>query len=833
MAKEIIIYSALFLFLITGTFFKGKIRNFKEYALGVKPFSKLALSSTVVATALGGGSTIGSVAQVHETGVIFMLMLMSVPISFLLFSYLIPKIINYHGCISMPEMMSKMYGGNTKIRRYMAIISFVFLLGALAVQVKSLSSFFTNIFGYNGEISAIVSFLVIVLYTSTKGVTGVIKTDVLQFIIFIIILPIITILLLKNNGSSIENLIYSVPQESFKKNISWASIIAITIGFCLPDDTPDFIHRFLLTKDKNKLTSAINLLSLITVLSTIMVIIIGAVGLIKYPNEDSNQIIFIVIRDLLSNEILYSLFGVGLLAVIMSTADSLINTASVIFVHDIILKSQGRKGLLFARIACIAAGLLAVIVALKSNTIFGIILFFSQLFTSAVFVPFVFGLFRPNKRSIMFWSSSLLGITSYIIVYLLPYEFEEATFLISLSVSAMSYIIFSEKPLKFIVNRVKLLFYIKNVNQKIRINQLGYTLLPISLWLIATGIADNNFSLIELSIIVIDIILIFFELIFPEKKGNALYYLSFWYTFPFFSMCLYFQNSNAIFFPFHFAITMTLLMIYYRWDRIILRLMLCCFAGFFAVMIFNQGTINTLSFQITQLLLMLLYICASSVIFFKKNDEMLEGMQIMGGMIAHEMRSPLSSIAGNLKLLKNEENENLVSRNLNIIKRAQNNVETFIANLKQNYNIILEPTHINQLVNEILDEYGLTEEELEVIKYKESNIDYLIKVDKFLVKQVVTNLLKNGLYQRKKYKKGIIKIDIVDNNKLIVYDNIIGIEEKFIPYIFYNFTTTNKNGSGLGLSFCKYAMEKMNGDIICESEIFKYTKFTLTFSQNE
>ena len=197
------------------------------------------------------------------------------------------------------------------------------------------------------------------------------------------------------------------------------------------------------------------------------------------------------------------------------------------------------------------------------------------------------------------------------------------------------------------------------------------------------------------------------------------------------------------------------------------------------------------------------------------------------------MRGPLSSIAGNLKLLKNEENENLVSRNLNIIKRAQNNVETFIANLKQNYNIILEPTHINQLVNEILDEYGLTEEELEVIKYKESKIDYLIKVDKFLVKQVVTNLLKNGLYQRKKYNKGIIKIDIVDNNKLIVYDNIIGIEEEFIPYIFYNFTTTNKNGSGLGLSFCKYAMEKMNGNIICESEIFKYTKFTLTFSQNE
>ena len=833
MIKEIIVYGVLLLFLVTGIFFKGKIKNFKEYALGTKQFSKLALSSTVVATAIGGGSTIGSVGKVHEIGVVFTLMLMSVPISLLLFSYLIPKITNYYGCISMPEMMSKMYGKDTKLRQYVAIISFVFLLGALAMQVKSLSSLFTNIFGYNGEFSAIISFLIIVLYTSNKGIAGVVKTDILQFIIFIVILPIITLFLLKNNGSSIENLIHNVPQESFKKNISWPSIIAITIVLCLPDYSPDFLHRFLLTKDTNKLKSAINLLSLITVLSTIMVVIIGAVGLIKYPNEDSNQIIFIVIKNFLANEMLYALFGVGMVSVIISTADSLINTASVIFVNDIMLKSQERRGLLFARIACSTTGLLSIFIALKSNTIFGIILFFTQLYASSIFIPYVFGLFIRNKLPVMFWSSSLLGMISYIIVYSLPYKLEDATFLISISVSGLSYIISSEKPAKFIANKVKLLFCTKNLNQKIRITQLSYTILPISLWLITDGITNNKFSLIELSIVMVNVILMFFELTFPEKKGHALYNLAFWYVFPFFTMYLYFKDINTIFFTFHFAITMTLLMIYYRWDKIILRLMLCCFCGFIVVMIFDHDGINNISFKINRLLLMLLYICASSVIFFRKNDEVLEGMQIMGCMIAHEMRSPLSAIAGNLKLLKNEDNENVVNRNLNIIKRAQNNVETFIANIKQNYNIMLEPIDINKLIKEVLDEYGLTEEESILIKYKESKINPLINADKFLVKQVITNLLKNALYQRKKHKKGVIKIDIVDNNKLIIYDNIIGIEAKFIPYIFYNFTTTNKNGSGLGLSFCRYAMEKMNADIICESEIFKYTKFTLIFSQNE
>lgn len=833
MVKEIIIYTSLILFLFVGIFFREKIKNFKEYALGIKPFSKLALSSTIVATAIGGATTIGSVAQVHEIGLVFILMSICLPISVIFFSYLIPKIKNYHGCISMPEMMSQMYGRNIRLRQYVGIISFVFLLGALSVQVKSLSFFFTNIFGYNGEISAVASFLIIILYTSTKGITGVIKTDVVQFVIFIVILPLITIFLIKDNGSSIENLISSVSPDSFKKNISWWSILAIVIGFCMPDDTPDFVHRFLLTKDVSKLRSALNLLILVGTLSIIMVAVIGAIGLIKYPNNDSNQIIFIVIKNFLNNEILYALFGIALAAVIMSTADSVINTAAVIFVNDIMLKSQKKSGLLFARIACVVIGLLSIVISFKSNTIFGIIIFFSQLYSSAVFIPFLFGLFKHNKTPIMFWSSSLLGIISYITVYLVFFELEEAVFLVSMTVSTMSYIVFSKTSLQFICNKVRsLFFYGGNDGQKIKISQLGYTILPVSLWLITSGITYGKFSAIDISIVLINLTVLFFEFLNLEENKTLPYYLAFWYCFPLFTMHLYFQSEYSMFFTFHFALTITLLMIYYRWEKIILRLMICCFSGFAMAVFFNENNIYIFS-KIVPLLIMILYICASSFIFFRKNDRFVEGMQIIGGMLAHEMRGPLSSIAGNLKLLKNEENENLVSRNLNIIKRAQNNVETFIANLKQNYNIILEPTHINQLVNEILDEYGLTEEELEVIKYKESKIDYLIKVDKFLVKQVVINLLKNGLYQRKKYNKGIIKIDIVDNNKLIVYDNIIGIEEEFIPYIFYNFTTTNKNGSGLGLSFCKYAMEKMSGDIICESEIFKYTKFTLTFSQNE
>jgi len=50
-----------------------------------------------------------------------------------------------------------------------------------------------------------------------------------------------------------------------------------------------------------------------------------------------------------------------------------------------------------------------------------------------------------------------------------------------------------------------------------------------------------------------------------------------------------------------------------------------------------------------------------------------------------------------------------------------------------------------------------------------------------------------------------------------------------LPKIFTHFSTTRKGGSGMGLAFCKMVMQEYGGDITCESELGKYTRFILTF----
>ena len=67
-------------------------------------------------------------------------------------------------------------------------------------------------------------------------------------------------------------------------------------------------------------------------------------------------------------------------------------------------------------------------------------------------------------------------------------------------------------------------------------------------------------------------------------------------------------------------------------------------------------------------------------------------------------------------------------------------------------------------------------------------------------------------------------------NQTDVRDTGPGIESEAIPKLFDSFYTSDKQGgTGLVLSYCKRTMTALGGDIHCESELGKYTAFTLSF----
>jgi signal transduction histidine kinase len=110
-----------------------------------------------------------------------------------------------------------------------------------------------------------------------------------------------------------------------------------------------------------------------------------------------------------------------------------------------------------------------------------------------------------------------------------------------------------------------------------------------------------------------------------------------------------------------------------------------------------------------------------------------------------------------------------------------------------------------------------------------------LKTDEKMLELILLNLLENALiYSDKNKTKQEIQLSTKRKDSsffLSVEDNGVGIPDKQLPRIFEMFYRGSEKsiGNGLGLYLVKVAVEKIGGKLRCETEEFKYTRFTIEF----
>ncbi len=328
---------------------------------------------------------------------------------------------------------------------------------------------------------------------------------------------------LKENGGSVGDLISMVEKENYIKNISLISIIALSFEAILPSANPMFVHRMLIGRDGEKNRVAVNAFAVISILSIFMVAIIVSIAFINNINEEGGNIIFAVIKNFLNNELYYALFGAGLIAVIISTTDSILNTASVVFVNDII-KEEKKKNVINAQIICIVTGLIALITALMADSVLEIILFFGQLYSSALFIPFFLGLYFKKRSPLMFWSSSLSGVGSYLFLYICFPELGYTRFLLSITISLLSYFIAYKNIWSLLIAKIANINFSSNMDDYSYIKKLRWYILPITISIILSEFTNKELSsvYIEMTIVVMNLFLFLSDLFISDKKKTVM-----------------------------------------------------------------------------------------------------------------------------------------------------------------------------------------------------------------------------------------------------------------------------------------------------------------------
>jgi signal transduction histidine kinase len=131
----------------------------------------------------------------------------------------------------------------------------------------------------------------------------------------------------------------------------------------------------------------------------------------------------------------------------------------------------------------------------------------------------------------------------------------------------------------------------------------------------------------------------------------------------------------------------------------------------------------------------------------------------------------------------------------------------------------------------IKDSYSFIGNEEELVHFDEAR-DFEFQGDVNLLKHVINNLLKNALYYLRAFNKKDPKIDIwfEQGNKFNILhfrDNGAGIPREVLPHIFEPFYSKRPGGSGIGLSLSKALVDKMGGNITCDSVEGEYTHFKI------
>ena len=229
-------------------------------------------------------------------------------------------------------------------------------------------------------------------------------------------------------------------------------------------------------------------------------------------------------------------------------------------------------------------------------------------------------------------------------------------------------------------------------------------------------------------------------------------------------------------------------------------------------------------------------------------DKANQAKSVFLSRISHNMRTPLNAILGLTTLLKASVTDRTIENDL---------LEIEISGL-----------YLMNLINDTLDMNKIESGKLElnpivcdgrtvfktIVKLitphvQSKNIEFRMHSDELpfstlfidvgRIQQVIMNIVGNAVKFTPEYGTidfSITNLSVKDGiitDKIVIKDSGIGISPEFLPHLFEPFAqedatrNSSQQGTGLGMSICKYLIDLMGGSLSVKSEVGKGTAITI------
>lgn len=869
----------------------------REFAFVDGNIPTTVLVCMIFASSIGAGALFGGAEKVYLFGMVFVIRQLLRPLHwFISMKIVLPRIERFKDCLSISQIMYKLYGHwGLWITNIATILTSLGKVGAQAFAIGQISNYFLGIDPMYG---ILVSYGVITIYSTFGGIRAIIPTEVFKCVIFFFIIPISYIIALVKVGGMHE-FIEHLPLSHLKLEINKDNILLITglvLYALLPGIDCNFIQRCLMANNSKKLAEALKTVIFISMPFSISICIIAYVIRAYAPYINSNEVFLYYIDNYVPIG-LKGLMIAGVLAVGMSLAEAWLNSTSIIIVNDCIKQIlphiSNVTQLKALRITVLILSVLSILLTISSNSVIDLMLLALNFWEPLIIIPICAGFLGFKTTGISFITSVVMALIAIMTGRIITGEFA----MISLSLGIVGSAIglfgmhYLQKLLNFLPSSL-----IMDIHPKVhvygKIGDIKNSVIKFAIsivTLIKHGIEPQHMHISKFCTFTLAYYVIYTLGLTPYYGHQIFSYLL---MFGYF-LCMVLLFRDWVFTPgfqrrylhlvWYFTLTFCLplvasymILISKDNDFWVINSIICCLALIFFVDARRFLLLNSIGIALGFILFKLtmdnlevlhfhatigytgyiyVFLIISAFFFFipkeKLQEERVETMQIFGGAVAHEVRSPLASMIMNAEHLSfmldgmdkvkkslgdryrieitKEDFEEIrnVGKSLHSISvKGIYTIDRLLTALKTNVHDDDKAIYFMQeTVKQALQEYNISIEPASDIKINIIN-DFQFYGSYHFMKHTILNLIKNA----HKHGGKNVKIEItIDNNRLYIKDNGYGIPQEILPRIFEKFFTSNKAGTGIGLAFCKLVMESLGGIIECESIVGQHTTFILTF----
>lgn len=444
---DVLAMLAYFVLIAVFGYLTRRTKTFTEFSVGGHSVPATMVFASLAATIVGPGFSVGFTSKGWSSGFLFYYLALSYALQVILVGlFFAPRLSRHRDCRSLGDVMRKKYGTTAQI--VTGIVSVATCIGFTAVIGRTGAGMLAEVTDWPLIWCLIVVTGATTLLTFTGGVRATIATEGLQFALFSVVIPATLIAAVFRSPETLAQIGERASRltQAAAADMAPLQIVGIALAFMLGESLiPPYANRALSARSAAASRTGFLLAGGYCVIWLAIVAILGVVAHGLLPSTMVDEGVFIAIGRQVLPVGMFGLLLAALVAIVMSSQESVLNSGAVVLVRDIVspvLRLSEKDSLVLAKVSTVVIGAASIFVGQYTSSVIDGLLNVYSLWAPTVLLSLLFGLYIESTRPLAAWLSMALGGGACVVWQFVLHEPNGVpTILVGLTASVLGYLV--------------------------------------------------------------------------------------------------------------------------------------------------------------------------------------------------------------------------------------------------------------------------------------------------------------------------------------------------------------------------------------------------------